>query len=325
MKLDRITRKLQAVLAGAVSTNQPNFTVSYVDNEGGNVINQGTQMGDLNGTTAVDILDALGGNEGNPSRRDVTYASVYNADTAQVTVTVRYMDNVTARPIIKVALETLETLEYSASGWRTLTASGGVKQSGSFVGTSFGDSVQLKFGDGQDVTMAWDGTDFDVLQATPNSSIKWGIDGAGIDQVWYGDTASQSMTWDQSVDDLLFTSLVGIAGAGSTRNPMYTTTVQQALSGAGAINVTTAFTAWTTTGADAGTLADGAQIGQIKEIMLTVDGGDGTLTPSNLQDGTTITFSAIGDFVRLIWTGTEWAVIARYNQATASAATPVLA
>lgn len=69
----------------------------------------------------------------------------------------------------------------------------------------FADSVKASFGDADDITMAWDGTDFDVLQATANSSIKWGIDGAGMDQVWYGDTASTNMTWDQSADSLIFT------------------------------------------------------------------------------------------------------------------------
>ena len=68
----------------------------------------------------------------------------------------------------------------------------------------FGDSDKVEFGDAGDITMSWDGTDFDILQATVNSSIKWGIDGAGIDQVFYGDTASAKMTWDQSADELVF-------------------------------------------------------------------------------------------------------------------------
>ncbi|OQX91161.1 MAG: hypothetical protein B6D58_08785 [candidate division Zixibacteria bacterium 4484_95] len=65
------------------------------------------------------------------------------------------------------------------------------------------DADYLDFGDAQDITMAWDGTDFDILQATPDSSIKFGVDGAGIDVVWYGDTASSTFTWDQSADKLI--------------------------------------------------------------------------------------------------------------------------
>lgn len=86
-----------------------------------------------------------------------------------------------------------------------------------FTGTvSFGDSNQLRFGTGNDITIAWDGTDLDVLQATANSSIKWGVDGAGIDQVLYGDTASTSLTWDQSADSLIFTGVARQVWTGST-------------------------------------------------------------------------------------------------------------
>jgi hypothetical protein len=74
------------------------------------------------------------------------------------------------------------------------------------------DSDKLKLGTDSDITVAWDGTDLDVLQAAANSSVKWGVDGAGIDQVWYGDTASTSMTWDQSADTLLFTGTAYVAG-----------------------------------------------------------------------------------------------------------------
>lgn len=100
---------------------------------------------------------------------------------------------------------------------------------------------------------------------------------------------------------------------------------QQSLSGAGAINVTAYSTMWTTTGAQAGTLADGTRVGQLKEIMLTVDGGDGTLTPANFADGTTITFSNIGDMVLLRWTVDGWTVLKRGNVATAAITTPVVA
>ena len=81
------------------------------------------------------------------------------------------------------------------------------------------DSAKLAFGDGDDITVAWDGTDLDVLQATANSSIKWGVDGAGIDHVWYGDTASTSMTWDQSADTLLFTGACRVQFTGTTGQP----------------------------------------------------------------------------------------------------------
>lgn len=79
----------------------------------------------------------------------------------------------------------------------------------------------------------------------------------------------------------------------------------QTLSGPGAINVTTTTTKWTTTGADAGSLADGVE-GQLKTIVMVVDGGDGTLTPSNFGNGSTITFNDAGDAVVLQFLGSDW-------------------
>ena len=100
----------------------------------------------------------------------------------------------------------------------------------------------------------------------------------------------------------------------------------QSLSGAGAINVTSFLTKWTTTGTQAGTLADGAKIGQLKKIQMIVDGGDGTLTPTNLVDGTTITFADAGDFVLLMWLGITaggWKILEAGNDADGATAPAV--
>lgn len=186
------------------------------------------------------------------------------------------------------------------------------------------DSASLGFGDAQDIAIAWDGTRLNVTQAGTNSEIRWGVDGAGIDQRWYGDTASEVLLWDQSADALVMTAAVSITGQGSTVVPVIPIAAQQALSGPGAINVTTYYTAWTTTGADAGTLANGAQKGQLKKIQLIVDGGDGTLTPTSLSGGTTITFADAGDFAVLCWNGTAWVAVELGNAADGATA-PVLA
>jgi hypothetical protein len=86
----------------------------------------------------------------------------------------------------------------------------------------------------------------------------------------------------------------------------------QALSGPGAVNITSLATAFTSTGAgNALTLADGAQ-GQLKTIIYVAEaaGGDtGVLTPTNLGSGTTITFNAVGDSVTLQFAGTDWWVV----------------
>jgi hypothetical protein len=83
----------------------------------------------------------------------------------------------------------------------------------------------------------------------------------------------------------------------------------QSLSGPGAVNITTGTTAFTSTGAgDALTLADGAA-GQFKTIIYVAEAGGadtGVLTPTNFGNGTTITFTNVGDSVVLQFIGTDW-------------------
>lgn len=83
----------------------------------------------------------------------------------------------------------------------------------------------------------------------------------------------------------------------------------QALSGAGAVNVTQPVTKFTSTATgNALTLADGVE-GQLKTIVYVAEaaGGDtGILTPTNLGAGTTITFNAVGDACILQFLGSDW-------------------
>lgn len=93
-------------------------------------------------------------------------------------------------------------------------------------------------------------------------------------------------------------------------------TAAQALSGAGAVNVTAYLTKYTSTGAaQALTLASGTQIGQRKKVSHVVDGGSGILTAVYVG-GTTITFTTVGEFADLLWTGAAWAVLELGNSAT---------
>lgn len=83
----------------------------------------------------------------------------------------------------------------------------------------------------------------------------------------------------------------------------------QALSGAGAVNVTTMLTSLTTTGAaQALTLADGTA-GQIKMIVHAVDGGSAVLTPTTKIGFSTITFTNVGDAATLVYTAAGWAIV----------------
>lgn len=83
----------------------------------------------------------------------------------------------------------------------------------------------------------------------------------------------------------------------------------QALSGPGAVNLTTLTTAFTSTATgNALTLADGVA-GQLKMIVYVAEaaGADtGILTPANLGGFTTITFTNVGDSCLLQFIGSDW-------------------
>lgn len=83
----------------------------------------------------------------------------------------------------------------------------------------------------------------------------------------------------------------------------------QSLSGAGAVDITNAYTNLTTTGASqALTLADGT-LGEIKVIAHAVDGGSAVLTPTTKIGFSTITFTAVGDTATLVYTSAGWAIV----------------
>ena len=93
----------------------------------------------------------------------------------------------------------------------------------------------------------------------------------------------------------------------------------QALVAAGAVNVTTAITTVAASGAIALTMPDGIQ-GQIKIIVFITDGGTATLTPTTMNDGTTLAFAAAGDSAILCWIGASgWQVISMAGPGTPGA------
>jgi len=109
----------------------------------------------------------------------------------------------------------------------------------------------------------------------------------------------------------LITPNIGVATATSVATgPIFGTI--QSLGGAGAVDITSLTTAFTSSGTgDALTLADGAA-GQFKNIVYVaqVAGADtGILTPANFGNGTTITFNNVGDSCQLQFIGTNWWVV----------------
>jgi hypothetical protein len=132
-----------------------------------------------------------------------------------------------------------------------------------------------------------------------------------------GETGSGALVFATSPTLVTPTLCVATATSVAT-GPVFGTI--QSLSGAGAVNITTLTTAFTSTAAgNALTLADGAA-GQLKMIVYVAEaaGGDtGVLTPTNLGGFTTITFNAIGDSCLLQFIGTDWWVISARGAALA--------
>ena len=93
----------------------------------------------------------------------------------------------------------------------------------------------------------------------------------------------------------------------------------EAITGAGAVSITTTLSTVASSGVIALTLADGIQ-GQIKIIVFITDGGTATLTPATMNDGTTLAFEDAGDSAILMWIGASgWQVIGAWGPGTPGA------
>lgn len=160
----------------------------------------------------------------------------------------------------------------------------------------FNDSAKLSIGTGAggvgDIALSWDATRLNVTQLTANSEVRWGVDGAGIDQMWYGDTASTYVTWDQSADSLILAGVAKIkaqtiAAATGTAIPV---------THSGSFPITQA-------GAETNTLADPSYLGQWLSIFVDTDtAGARVITAAsriNQAANTIITLTEVGDFIKL--------------------------
>ncbi len=93
----------------------------------------------------------------------------------------------------------------------------------------------------------------------------------------------------------------------------------QAVTAAGAVDVTSMVTTVATSAAIAITLANGSTTGQMKIITMITDGGTATLTPTTLNGYTTIAFADDGDACILCYTGSTpgWSVVGNQGCALA--------
>lgn len=296
-------------------------------------------IGQLAATTPAEIVPT-GGGGGKPRTLSLLFYNAHATDDQVVEVTLTRSGG-TARTIFKdnlkpkekllvgnLQLEDADQLKAAATaatsvnyvvlpgapgglfGVESMDASGARKAATASVLTgdiALQDATKVRFGTGDDITMAWDGTNLNVLQAAPNSAIKWGIDGAGIDQILYGDTASANITWDQSADKLIFSGvaklqLQTIAAATGTAIPV---------THSGSFPITQ-------NGAETNTLADPTFLGQTLTIFVDTDtSGARVITAAsriNQAANTIITLTEVGDFIKLeaitIGGALKWQVVA---------------
>ena len=102
--LDATTISIQVAMSGAAATTNPTFVATYADNAGSG-ITEGATDGALNGSTDVSVVPAPTGT----NRRVVKDITIYNGDTAAVTLFVKYDNNATQRTIAKVTLAVGDT------------------------------------------------------------------------------------------------------------------------------------------------------------------------------------------------------------------------
>lgn len=108
--LDSTSASIQVAMSGAAATTNPTYTVAYADNNG-TTFTEGANRGALNGSTDVTVV-------ANPSsgyRRVVKDLTLYNGDTAPVTIFIKYDVSATQRTIAKLTLAVGDTWNFNGA------------------------------------------------------------------------------------------------------------------------------------------------------------------------------------------------------------------
>jgi hypothetical protein len=128
MILDTTTKVIRAYLGGAVSTSQPEWTSSWADhNAAGESFTPAGGLGLLNGATPVTLVASPAASV----QRQAKILGIFNADTANVTVTVDVYDGTNARRWVRALLEPNWSLQWEPGGtWHVYDEDGIIQASG---------------------------------------------------------------------------------------------------------------------------------------------------------------------------------------------------
>ena len=102
--LDGTAISIQVAMSTSAATTNPTFVATYADNASSG-ITEGATDGQLNGSTDVTVVPAPTGS----NRRIIKDITIYNGDSAAVTVFVKYDNNATQRTLAKVTLAVGDT------------------------------------------------------------------------------------------------------------------------------------------------------------------------------------------------------------------------
>tara|TARA_R110002073_G_scaffold331380_2_gene516119 strand:- start:186 stop:731 length:546 start_codon:yes stop_codon:yes gene_type:complete len=166
-------------------------------------------------------------------------------------------------------------------------------------------AVSINPGASANITFNSDATDSDFIVSNDNEEA-FRVDGANREVVI--NEASGQTDFRAETNSYASALLVDASADQVQINATPVFGLTQLLTGAGAIDVVSAITEVVSTGAQAGTFADGVE-GQIKFIVMKTDGGDFTITPTNFNSGSTITLDTAGDAVLLLFTNSAWYLI----------------
>lgn len=125
MWLDTVSKSLQVVLGGAVSTNALPWTADYVERATDNsTAFPKTVSGSISNTTPATLVAA----PGSGLVRQLLHLSVVNADTVAATVSIRLVDGGSTQTVAQATLAVGDQLYFDVSqGWYALDSSGNSK------------------------------------------------------------------------------------------------------------------------------------------------------------------------------------------------------
>jgi hypothetical protein len=188
--LDTTNKKIELTLDEAVTTNELTFMTSYAD-QGVTSFVPGSNDGQSNGTNDVTIVSAPSSN----TYRLVKSITIYNKDTVDTVVTIKLDNNGTERELIKITLETGDTLEFDEDGWKVISSEGYIKKVNSVMGYD-GSAYQKMLTDssGRAIVRPGDGEKLFGFSSVENESVSENNASVGVNDL-IGSTVPTGEIW----------------------------------------------------------------------------------------------------------------------------------